>query len=72
MIGLLIFAVVALGILIFRMYRLVQFYRESNTNPTARGRRIAYINFAIHLFVCVVIVYCIVVIVYGMLLMDKE
>lgn len=72
MIGLLIFAVVTLGILIFRTYRLVQFYKEANTNPTAKGRRIAYINFAIHLFVCLVIVYCIVIIVYGMFLMDRE
>lgn len=68
MTGLLIFAVVTLGILIFRTYRLVQYFKEANSNPTPKGRRIAYINFAIHLFVCLVIVYCIGMIVYGMVI----
>jgi hypothetical protein len=72
MIVLLIFAIVALALLIFRTYRLVQYFKEADRNPTAKGRRIAFINFGIHLFVCLAILYYIIIAVYGMGLFSNE
>jgi Na+/proline symporter len=77
MIPLIALCVIVFGILGFRIYRLVQYYKlvryydDTNTNSTPKERRVAYINFIIHLLFCLALLYLIGMVVYGMMLMSN-
>lgn len=72
MIPLITLCVVVFGILGFRVYRLIEYGKEANSNTSPKEKRIAYINFGIHLIVCLTILYLIAIVAYGMILMSKE
>jgi hypothetical protein len=61
-----------LGSLSFRTYRLFEFHKEAKTNPDRQSRRIAYINYVIHLVYCLIILSMIGWYIYGSLLMSLD
>jgi hypothetical protein len=61
-----------LASLSFRTYRLFQFHKEAKSNPDPQSRRIAYINYVIHLVYCLIIVFMIGWIFLGSLLMSLD
>jgi hypothetical protein len=70
-ITLIVLAIAVFGLLGFRTYRLVHYYKEASTSKDARSRRVAYINFGIHLIVCLAILFLISIVAYGYLLMSN-
>lgn len=60
--------VVMFGILVFRIFRTVHYYREASNNPDPKERSIARTNFIIHIVVCAVLTLCMAMAVYWFLL----
>ena len=59
---------VSVGILIFRGYRLVHFYIESNNNPDEEERKIAHKNYIVHLIFFLLILAVVIFIVRNLLI----
>ena len=59
---------VSVGILIFRGYRLVHFYIESNNNPDVEERKVAHKNYIVHLIFFLLILAIVIVIVRNLLI----
>jgi len=67
MVALIAIAVVAMGILVVRGYRLVQFYIESQNNPDEGERKLAHKNYIIHLIFFLLILTFVIVLIYNLL-----
>ena len=68
MLALVAMTVVAIGILIFRGYRLVLFYIEWQKNPDEEERKVARKNYIIHLIFFLLILVFVIVVVYNLLI----
>lgn len=68
MLALIAMTVVAIGILIFRGYRLVLFYIESRKTPDEEERKVAHKNYIIHLIFFLLILVFVIVVVYNLLI----
>jgi hypothetical protein len=67
---LIVLIIVVLGILTFRVYRLIHFYKEANSNTVPEHKRVARINYIIHLVFCLILLLLIRFIIYGFILMS--
>ncbi|MGZ3939603.1 MAG: hypothetical protein ACXVLT_13405 [Flavisolibacter sp.] len=68
MLALIAMTVVAIGILIFRGYRLVLFYIESQKNPDEEERKVDHKNYIIHLIFFLLILVFVLVVVHNLLI----
>jgi hypothetical protein len=64
MIPLIALLVITVGILVFRVYRTIQYYNDANNNPVAEERRVARTNFIIHLVFCLLLSFVIAAVLY--------
>ena len=67
MVFLITMTLVAVAILGFRGYRLIQFYKESNNSQDEDERKVARKNYIIHLVFVLLILLIVIVLVYKLL-----
>lgn len=68
MLALIVFFAIMFGILSFRIYRTVHYYKEARNNPDHEEKDVARTNFIIHLIFCVLLSIIIVVAFYWFVL----
>ena len=71
MIALFALFVIMFGILGFRIYRTVHYYRETHNNPEPEEKDIARTNFIIHLIFCVLLSVIIALAIYWFVLVNN-